>query len=266
MQDSLFKYPTFLDEPLEVKALLDKKFEEFNNADFIENDPISVPHLFNKKQDIEIAAFWTAILSWGQRITIIKKAVELFGMMDFSPYEFMLGHQESDLIPFTKFKHRTFNGDDTLYFIHFFKIHYQSSHSLETAFFNHDGDYNAYDGISMFTKGFFGLQSHLDRTCKHVSSPLKNSACKRINMFLRWMVRDDGKGVDFGLWKSILPSQLICPCDVHVNRVARKLGLITRPQSDWKSAVELTENLSKMDPDDPVKYDYALFGLGLEGF
>jgi uncharacterized protein (TIGR02757 family) len=249
-----------------LKVLLDEKFTEYNCPGFIPNDPVSVPHMFTKSQDIEITAFWTAILAWGKRKTIIKKATELFGMMDFAPHEFILGHKEKDLIPFTGFRHRTFNGDDALYFIHFLNRYYKKHHSLETAFITKDGAYNAYSGISGFYRVFFDSEHHPARTCKHIATPEKNSACKRINMFLRWMVRDDNHGVDFGMWKKILPSQLVCPCDVHVNRVARKLGLISRPQSDWIAATELTDRLRQLDPADPVKYDYALFGLGLEGF
>jgi uncharacterized protein (TIGR02757 family) len=249
-----------------LKALLDEKYLEYNCPGFIVDDPVYVPHLFTKLQDIEISAFWTAILAWGKRKTIINKAVELFRMMDFSPHEFIIGHKEKDLLPLAKFKHRTFNGDDTLYFIHFLNEYYRAHNSLETAFLKVDGGYDAYSSLAGFHRIFFNNENHLPRTCKHIATPQKNSACKRINMFLRWMVRVDRNGVDFGIWKRIPASQLICPCDVHVNRVAKKLGLITRPKPDWLAAVELTEKLRHFDPADPVKYDYALFGLGLEGY
>lgn len=250
----------------ELKDLLDEKFEEYNCQGFIENDPVSVPHFFSKQQDIEIAGFWTAVLAWGQRKTIIRKSMDLFRMMDFSPHDFILNCRERDMAPFASFKHRTFNGDDTLYFIHFFKSYFRQHESLEEAFLGHGESYSGYSALASFHDRFFSLDAHLPRTCKHISTPEKNSACKRINMFLRWMVRSDSKGVDFGLWKKIPPSKLICPVDVHVNRVAHKLGLIKRPQADWLAAIELTRELSDFDPFDPVKYDYALFGLGLEGF
>ncbi len=250
----------------ELKALLDEKYEQYNQPGFIKDDPISIPHLFTKKQDIEIAAFWTAILSWGQRKTIINKSTELFRMMDFSPYDFVLHHQQKDLLPFANFKHRTFNGEDTLYFIHFFNKFYSQSQSLEEAFLNDVLKFEAFSSLSGFYHFFFEDEFYPLRTCKHISNPQKKSTCKRINMFLRWMVRNDRRGVDFGIWKKISASQLICPCDVHVNRVSRKLGLITRPQTDWMAAIELTTQLRSFDASDPVKYDYALFGLGLEGY
>lgn len=251
----------------DLKILLDRKYDEYNRPGFIENDPVSVPHLFSKKQDIEIAGFWTAILSWGQRPTIISKAVSLFKMMDLAPHDFILRHEEKDLKPFADFRHRTFNGDDALYFIHFFRQFYRQHDTLEDAFLcGNANDSHIGPGLTRFYELFFGFGAHLQRTQKHIATPAKNSACKRINMFLRWMVRRDGRGVDFGLWKRIDPGKLICPCDVHVNRVARKLGLINRKQTDWLAAVELTGRLKELDPLDPVKYDFALFGLGLEGF
>jgi uncharacterized protein (TIGR02757 family) len=246
-----------------VKILLEKKYIQFNRIDFIENDPISIPHLFSKKQDIEIMGFWAAILSWGQRKTIINKCNQLVNMMDNAPYDFILNHQEADLKPFLQFKHRTFNDIDTLYFIAFFKHFYSSNISLEEAFkFDYSHDQTVENGIVNFHNLFFSLDYAPSRTRKHVSTPTNGSACKRINMFLRWMVRNDTLGVDFGIWDKIKPYQLVCPCDVHVDRVARSLGLITRKQTDWKTAIELTQNLKLMDWDDPVKYDFALFGMG----
>lgn len=248
-----------------IKALLDEKYLQFNRQDFIALDPISIPHSFSKKQDIEIAGFFAAMLAWGQRKTIINKCRQLFEIMDNSPHEFILYHAEEDLKKLLHFKHRTFNSTDLLYFIAFFKHHYQANDSLESAFsqFINPAQQSVEKSLTGFHEYFFSLEDFPDRTKKHVPTPLRKSACKRMNMFLRWMVRSDNQGVDFGLWKVIKPKQLICPCDVHVDRVARKLGLITRKQTDWLTAVELTENLKKFDPDDPVKYDFSLFGLGV---
>lgn len=250
----------------QLKSFLDSKVEQYNQPEFIANDPISIPHGFSKKQDIEIAGFWAAILAWGQRITIINKCKELFELMDNAPYDFILNHKEGDLVRFENFKHRTFNSTDTLYFIEFFKNYYQQYDSLEKAFsIGLDADSeNVEIGLINFREQFFTLPFAPERTKKHIASPARNSACKRINMFLRWMVRKDNNGVDFGIWHEIKPSQLVCPCDLHVDRVARKLGLITRKQTDWHTALELTNQLKSMDPNDPVKYDFALFGLGIE--
>ncbi len=248
----------------QLEDFLNSKVGQYNRPDFIKNDPIVIPHGFKLEQDIEIAGFWAAILAWGQRVTIINKCNELFLAMDNAPYDFVLNHKESDLKKFTSFKHRTFNATDTLYFIDFFKNYYTQHKSLETAFLFDSDDENVENGLVNFHNTFFDSPIAPARTKKHVATPERKSACKRINMFLRWMVRDDNKGVDFGLWKNIKPAQLICPCDLHVDRVARKLGLITRKQTDWRTAVELTENLKKFDANDPVKYDFALFGLGIE--
>ena len=247
---------------------LNKKVDEYNQPFFIERDPISIPHSFTKKQDIEIAGFFAAIFSWGNRTTIIKKTKELMQRMNMSPYEFCLSHRSDELKKLKGFKHRTFNEDDLYYFIEFFHHHYQTSDTLETAFSKwmkrHNED--AGDALNGFRKYFFSLE-HLKRTEKHISSPLQKSTCKRLNMFLRWMIRKDKNGVDFGIWNKISPSQLICPVDVHVARVARRFGLLKRKQTDWEAAVELTHNLKKIDAADPVKYDFALFGLGaLEKF
>lgn len=255
-------------EFLELKDFLDIKVAQYNQPGFITNDPICIPHRFSKKQDIEIAAFFAAILAWGQRKTIINKCTDLFDRMDNDPYQFMLGHDDNDLKRLLNFKHRTFNGTDLLYFVAFFKHHYSLSDSLETAFLPDDFDshasFTAEHALNHFRSYFFSLPDAPRRTVKHISSPLQKSTCKRLNMFLRWMVRKDSQGVDFGVWNSILPSDLICPCDVHVDRVARRLNMITRKQTDWRTAVELTEELRKFDPSDPVKYDFALFGLGVE--
>lgn len=247
-----------------LKSFLDEKVAQYNRPEFIANDPIVIPHLFSKKQDIEIMGFWAATLAWGQRVTIIKKCKELIELMDGAPYDFIMNHEEPDLKKLLHFKHRTFNDIDTLYFISFFKHHYTHYQSLEDAFIPADGNYSPFMGLGGFRSYFFSLPDYPHRTMKHVSSPAQKSTCKRLNMFLRWMVRKDDQGVDFGIWNKIKPANLICPCDLHVDRVARKLKLITRKQTDWQTAVELTENLRQLDPSDPVKYDFALFGLGIE--
>jgi uncharacterized protein (TIGR02757 family) len=250
----------------DLKAFLDEKADLYNQPAFIENDPISIPHLFTKKQDIEIMGFWASILAWGQRKTIIKKCKELIDLMDGAPHDFVLNHTEHDLKRLLDFKHRTFNATDTLYFIEFFRQYYSQNDSLETAFtrFMHPDDATVEKGLRGFHTLFFSLEDAPQRTRKHVSTPARNTACKRINMFLRWMVRNDNKGVDFGIWQEIAPAQLVCPCDLHVERVARKLGLISRKAVDWQTALELTGHLKEMDPKDPVRYDFALFGLGVE--
>ncbi|MFD2037271.1 TIGR02757 family protein [Belliella marina] len=251
---------------MDLKDFLDSKVEKYNQPGFIPLDPISIPHGFTKKQDIEITGFVASILAWGQRKTIINKCVELFAMMDNAPHDFIKNHSENDLKPFLNFKHRTFNDIDTLYFIEFFKWYYSKFESLETAFLQgYEADVNAMGHLlTNFHDFFFQLPDSPKRTRKHIATPRRKAACKRINMFLRWMVRKDSCGVDFGIWETIKPSQLICPCDIHVDRVGRKLGLITRKQTDWQTAVELTERLRLFDPSDPVKYDFALFGLGIE--
>ncbi len=244
-----------------LKRYLDQKYLQYNNPDFIDEDPICVPHQFSCQQDIEIAGFWTAMLAWGQRPTIIKKSRQLMNMMDDAPYQFVRGYQQRDLKPFEDFKHRTFNGTDTLYFLDFFARYYRNHDSLEEAFTTVPGDMKA--SLTNFHELFFDADYAPRRTRKHVATPERRSACKRLNMFLRWMVREDCRGVDFGLWRKINVADLICPCDLHVDRVARTLGLISRSQTDWATAVELTNNLKQLDPQDPVKYDFALFGLGV---
>ncbi len=248
----------------DLKSFLDSKVAQYNRPEFIENDPVSIPHLFTKKQDIEIMGFWAATLAWGQRVTIINKCKELIGLMDDAPYDFIMNHEEPDLKKLLRFKHRTFNDMDTLYFISFFRHHYENHDSLEDAFVPSNNVNGVEESLNHFRKYFFSLPDHPRRTMKHVSSPSQKSTCKRLNMFLRWMVRKDDCGVDFGIWNKIKPSELIMPCDLHVDRVSRKLNLITRKQTDWQTAVELTDRLKEFDPRDPVKYDFALFGLGIE--
>jgi len=249
----------------ELKSFLDEKVLQYNKPNFIEHDPVSIPHLFTKKPDIEIAGLFAATLAWGQRITIINNCKKLMTWMDHDPHQFILHHTENDLKPFLEFRHRTFNATDALYFIEFLKWFYSNYQSLEEAFAISDQDATVERGLINFRNLFFSLPDYPPRTKKHVATPERKSACKRLNMYLRWMVRTDKKGVDFGIWKNIKPAQLVCPCDVHVERVARKLKLITRKQMDWQTALELTAYLRKLDPDDPVRYDFALFGLGLEG-
>jgi len=256
-----------------LEEFLNKKVDEFNQPFFIEKDPVSIPHLFSKKQDMEIAGFFAAIFSWGNRTTIIQKAKELMHRMDMSPYEFCKNYGGKDGKRLKGFKHRTFTEDDLFYFVEFFHHHYKTSNTLETAFVNNKTKVSPLKAEGLVENALIGFKDyffsfeHLRRTEKHISSPLQKSTCKRLNMFLRWMVRNDKAGVDLGIWKKISPSQLICPIDVHVARVARRLGLLKRKQTDWLAAVELTETLKKIDAKDPVKYDFALFGLGaLEKF
>lgn len=244
----------------QLKEFLDKKVDLYNQPSFIAADPISIPHLFTKKQDIEIAGFFAAIFAWGNRTTIINKAKELMQLMDMAPYEFIRTYNEKDLKRLLGFKHRTFNDTDLLYFIEFFRYHYTRYNSLETAFTIHGTNMAAI--LTGFHHYFFSLEHVPARTNKHIATPERNSTCKRLNMFLRWMVRSDEKGVDFGIWKNISPAQLICPLDVHVARVARQLSILKRKQNDWETALELTGFLRTLDKDDPVKYDFALFGLG----
>jgi uncharacterized protein (TIGR02757 family) len=241
-----------------VYGLLEGKHQQYNSVAFIENDPISIPHRFSKQQDIEIAGFFAATLAWGNRKSIIASGERLMEWMDYAPYDFVTNHEEQDLKRFLNFKHRTFNATDTLYFIEFFKQYYSRHKSLEDAFIG-----KKESRLANFHDHFFALEDSPQRTRKHVATPLRGSTCKRLNMFLRWMVRKDSKGVDFGIWKKIKPSELLIPLDVHVDRVARKLGLIKRKQTDWQTVLELTENLKAFDAKDPVKYDFALFGLGV---
>lgn len=275
-----------------LKDFLDLKVEHYNRPAFIANDPIVIPHQFKEKQDIEIAAFFAAILAWGQRKTIINKCNELFLRMGGKPFEFIKHHKPSDLKALLGFKHRTFNDTDLLYFVAFLKQHYHNFDSLESAFLLgndihphymdgmtvvdrqavssspcYSSDFSSFSitkALNNFRAYFFSLEDFPKRTIKHISSPVQKSTCKRLNMFLRWMVRQDTAGVDFGIWRSIPMSALVCPCDVHVDRIARQLGLIERKQTDWQTAIELTEKLRTFDPHDPVKYDFALFGIGVE--
>lgn len=246
----------------ELKEFLDEKVEFYNRPKFIESDPIQIPHLFTRKEDIEIAGFLVATIAWGNRKSIIKNGTRLMDLMDQSPYEFLMQHTESDLKRFHGFVHRTFNSDDLTYFVRSLRSIYTDHDGLESAFAKHATASSMQPAIHEFKKLFFSLP-HLSRTQKHVSDPLKNSAAKRINMYLRWMVRPGNTGVDFGLWTSLSPSQLSCPLDVHSGNVARKLKLLQRKANDGRALAELDNELRKLDPVDPVKYDFALFGLGV---
>jgi uncharacterized protein (TIGR02757 family) len=290
----------------ELREFLEEKVTKYNCPSFIAKDPISVPHCFNKKQDIEIAGLFASIFAWGNRTTIIQKSNEVMNGMDNAPYDFVINHRTADLKKFLTFRHRTFNTTDLLYFIRFLKSHYLHSDSLESAFLQnatnekiplypqvsvntiakpdsrlsnskiiskkqvHDLLNSKNDSendfiknaLSVFYKRFFSLEGAPYRTRKHVACPEKKSTCKRLNMYLRWMVRQDKSGVDFGIWKKISAADLICPVDLHVARVARGLGLINRKLTDWETAMELTIALRGMDKNDPVKYDFALFGMG----
>jgi uncharacterized protein (TIGR02757 family) len=248
-----------------LKAYLDTCIERFNTPNFIVDDPIQIPHRFTNLQDIEIIGFWTAIIAWGQRKSIINSALRLIELMDNAPYDFILNHEEKDRARFESFKHRTFQTLDTLYFLAFFQNYYKQNHSLETAFcqFLKPNDAHVEAALIGFHHLFFDLEYAPQRTRKHIATPERKSTCKRLNMFLRWMVRKDDNGVDFGLWQKIQPAQLLMPLDVHVERLARQFGLIQREKTDWLTVLELTENLRTFDRNDPVKYDFALFGLGV---
>ncbi len=244
---------------------LNRKVEEYNQPAFIKDDPISVPHMFSSKADIEIAGLFAAVFAWGNRTTIINKSKELMRLMDNAPHQFVLHHKDSDLKTLLSFKHRTFNATDLLYFIDFLHNHYKNHDSLEPAFLKgfSPTDKDTTGALNGFYTYFFGGTDVPQRTRKHIAAPFRHSSCKRISMYLRWMVRNDKKGVDFGLWKGITPAQLVCPIDLHVARVAHRFGILHRQQIDWQAALELTNCLRNYDRDDPVKYDFALFALGV---
>jgi uncharacterized protein (TIGR02757 family) len=246
----------------DLKKFLDNKVHEYNNARFIKGDPICVPHTFSLKQDIEIAGFFSALIAWGNRTTIIQNANRIMDAMDRSPYQFIVQHQENELKRFLDIKHRTFNATDLLYLIHFLKMHYASYESLEDAFLLNDAA-TMRERLINFHRYVFSFE-HPERTRKHISTPEKNSACKRLNMYLRWMVRNDTQGVDFGIWNKLSMKDLIIPMDVHVSQVAYRLGLINENKANWKTAEGLTEKLKAFDSNDPCRYDFALFALGAE--
>ena len=247
----------------ETKDFLEEKYSLYNQLKFIESDPIKVPHMFSLKEDIEISAFLTATIAWGQRKLIIRKALEIVSMMDHSPHDFLVNASQSEFKEFEKFQYRTFKGEDSVYFIRSLKniyINYGGLQELFESSYAMGGD--IYYILGRFREIFMN-QNPASRTLKHLANVSKGASAKRLNMFLRWMVRNDNRGVDFGLWKNIPSSALMMPLDVHTGNVSRKLGILQRNQNDWKAVVELTENLRKFDSIDPVKYDFALFGLGV---
>lgn len=249
----------------ELKEFLDSKYEQYNQKKFIESDPIQVPHNFTSKEDIEISSFLTATIAWGQRKTIIKNSFKMMDLLDNSPYDYIINSTEKE-IDKLNIKHRTFNEIDFRYFIKKLKYIYKDYGNLENLFFENLKGNTMHNSIHNFKSLFFKNNYPL-RTTKHISDPFKGSACKRVNMFLRWMVRKDSNGVDFGIWNKISPSHLSCPLDVHSGRVARKLGILNRTQNDHKAVIELDNKLRIFDSNDPVKYDFSLFGLGVfEGF
>ncbi len=250
----------------ELKDFLDEKVLQYNTLDFIESDPVQIPHLFTLKEDIEIAGFLSATIAWGNRKMIIKNSHRMMDLMGNSPYDFVMSHSENNLEQLESFVHRTFNGQDFIGFIQSLQNIYKNHDGLEAVFAKNQEEISMQKSISEFKKIFFEIP-HLSRTQKHISDPLNNSAAKRINMYLRWMCRKDNNGVDLGIWKSIAPSKLSCPLDVHSGNVARKLGLLLRKQNDGKALLELDTKLRELDATDPVQYDFALFGLGVfEGF
>ncbi len=251
----------------DLKSFLDSKYQQYGGRIFIEHDPIQIPHRFVKKQDIEIAGFLTAVIAWGQRKTIINNATKLMHCMDNAPHDFMLSSQEQDNKVFTQFVHRTFNGDDCLFFVSRLRSIYKNYPDLEAFFLEKTHpDEHIKALLHRFKKRFFDAP-HLPRTEKHLADPEKNASAKRLNMFLRWMVRNDPESIDFGIWKNTSPALLMCPLDVHTAKISRGLGLLQRKQNDWQAVEELTQNLRELDKDDPVKYDISLFALGaMEGF
>lgn len=250
----------------ELKEFLDEKVFLYNNPKFIESDPIQIPHQFSVKEDIEIAAFLTATISWGNRKMIINNSKRMMLLMGNSPYDFVMSHSETQLENLNGFVHRTFNSDDFATFVKSLKHIYSNHDGLEAAFAKNQQPLSMQPSIAEFKKLFFEIP-HQSRTTKHISDPTQGSAAKRINMFLRWMCRNDKAGVDFGIWKSISTAALSCPLDVHSGNVARKLGLLTRKQNDGKALAELDTALRLLNAKDPVQYDFALFGLGVfEGF
>jgi uncharacterized protein (TIGR02757 family) len=250
----------------DLKEFLDEKVLQYNNTSFITSDPIQIPHQFSRKEDIEISGFLTAILAWGNRKVIIDKSKLLMELMGNSPFDFVMSHKTRDLEKLNDFVHRTFNETDCKFFIKSLRNIYKNHNGMEYLFTMSQGEEYMHNSIIIFREIFFEVE-HWVRTRKHIPDPRTGAAAKRIHMFLRWMVRNDKNGVDFGIWKDISPSKLSCPLDVHTGNIARKLGLIDRKQNDLKALFELDEKLRNFDPNDPVKYDFALFGLGaFEGF
>lgn len=258
-------YPLSHSQLQDLKPLLDKRVAQYNTIGFIKGDPICIPHHFSKREDIEIAGFFAATLAWGNRTSIINSLHRLMDMMGNSPHQFIIGHEESDLKTMLGFVHRTFNATDLLYLISVLRKTYLEGGGLESLFVPTGAGKNwtVQESLIHFHENVFEGE-HPDRTRKHIATPARGSACKRLNMYLRWMVRKDKNGVDFGLWKRLKPAQLICPLDVHVARVAHRLGLLPNEKSNWANATLLTEQLRILNSEDPSVYDYALFSLGAE--
>ncbi len=248
----------------DLKSYLDEKVAFYNRPDFIESDPISIPHRYARKEDIEIAGFLAATISWGNRTSILNNSRKLMLLMDDQPFHFIRDASDRDMKQFRNFVHRTFNESDLIFFIESLRNIYRNLGGLESAFADglRGGEKDVFNAILHFRSLFLSIM-HLQRSEKHIADPSRGSTAKRINMFLRWMVRQDNNGVDFGIWQRILPSQLCCPLDVHSGRMARELGLLNRTQNDWRAVLELTERLKEFDPEDPIKYDFALFGTGV---
>ena len=246
----------------DLKEFLDEKYDLYNRLNFIDSDPIQIPHSFSKKEDIEISAFLTAIIAWGKRKMIIDNAQKLMSLLDRAPFDFVMNASETEFERLSNFKHRTFNSVDLIFFLRSLRNIYLNHGGLETVFSNKIKDTSVREGLIEFRERFFEIE-YPDRTQKHIANVLKKSAAKRINMFLMWMCRDDDRPVHFGLWKTVDPAKLMMPIDVHSGNVARKLNLLQRKQNDWAAVEELTGNLRAFDPKDPVKYDFALFGLGI---
>lgn len=263
MFTSFYSFNSNMD--IQLKAFLEEQVDVYNRPGFKEEDPISIPHRFKKIQDIEIVALWTALIAWGQRKTILKNASQLVEWMDYNPHQFIVQHQEKDRQRFETFVHRTFNAEDAFVFLEYFQNYYREKASLEDAFADGMGPEDPHVGPALvhFKADFKSRVPYAGRTLRHIASPETGSRCKRLLMFLRWMVRKDDRGVDFGIWKRIKPSQLLLPLDVHVETSSRKLGLLKRTQSDWKAVLELSAQCARLDPEDPCRYDFALFGIGI---
>lgn len=247
----------------DLKEFLDEKYDLYCRPEFIENDPISIPHMFTNKEDIEISGFLVATLAWGQRTIILKNAKQMLQLMGCSPHDFLMSATDNDFKRFDTFKHRTFNGTDCIFFLKSLKNIYTHHGGVGSIFHeSYTKNNNIKTAIARFREFFFILP-HQKRTEKHVANPFKGATAKRLNMYLRWMVRDDNRGIDFGIWNGINPKDLYLPLDLHTALVSRKLGLLDRKQNDWKAVEEITTKLQQLDPVDPVKYDFALFGLGI---
>lgn len=248
----------------EMKTILEENYQKYNRLNFIETDPIQIPHSFSKKENIEISAFLTAIIAWGRRDIIIKNAKKMMSVLDNNPYDFIINAQSKDFDNIEKFVHRTFQFTDFIFFLKSLQNIYKNKNGLEDVFYkNYKKNKSIKESISGFRKIFFAIP-HPARTRKHIADVTKNSAAKRINLFLMWLIRTDNIGVHFGLWKKFNPANLLMPLDVHTAKMSRALNLLSRKQNDWQAVEELTNNLKKFDPKDPTKYDFAIFGMDLD--